>query len=139
MDFCGWVRKKTSLQAINKEESKLQVVKEEEVTSSVVSTTVEAEHGLKEDESEEEETASTEKRRDMACLVRKRTKAAKSSRRCSRDQSASAFRRLSPRVMISFVRRGSTSTTVVEITRLYSCSASRYLMFGSNRRYKPGD
>ena len=107
--------------------------------SSIVSTTVEAEHGSKEDESEEEEAALTEKRRDMARSVRKRTKAAKSSRRCFRDQSASAVRRLSPSVMISFDRRCSTSTTVVEIIRLYSCSASRYLMFGSNRRYKPGD
>ena len=38
-----------------------------------------------------------------------------------------------------FGRCNAAGLTVADIIRLYSCSASRYAKFRSNRRFKPGD
>ena len=38
-----------------------------------------------------------------------------------------------------FGRCNTAGQTVADIIRLFSCSASRYAMFWSNKRFKPGD
>ena len=124
-----------------KRDGKLQAVKEEEVTSIMVSSTAEGDHGSREGEPEEkEEFTWAARRRDIVSFLRKRTKLSRNTRRFSSDyQGAKAARRMSPSGKVVSVKKGATSAAVVEIIQLYSCSASRYLMFGSNRRYKPGD
>ena len=81
--------------------------------------------------------ADDDRRMHVEQLLRTRVQVGRRARRF-RGQIGKAVKR---RVTLarSSVRKGATSTAVVEIVKLYSGSASRYLMFRSNRRYKPGD
>ena len=38
-----------------------------------------------------------------------------------------------------FGRHNIAGQIVADIIKVYSCSAFRYVLFGSNRRFKPGD
>ena len=77
-------------------------------------------------------------RQDIVSFLR-RMRTVSRRGRIDRGQGARAVRRTRPIVQIRFVGWDAVSRSCVGVIQLYSCGASRYLMFGSNRRYKPGD
>ena len=93
---------------------------------------------------EESNLASCDHLREVEIILRRkfRGKRARMSHRVGkvgRQKYCGHTVRIKPRVKITFGSCAIASWPVETIIRLYSCSASRYTMFKSNRSYKPGD
>jgi len=119
-------------------ECSLHVIKEEGVTTSTFSAAAGADHDSIGSEPEGGNSALMVMRQDIVSFLRRRRTVSRRGR-IDRGQGARAVRRTRPIVQIRFVGWDAVSRSCVGVIQLYSCGASRYLMFGSNRRYKPGD
>ena len=120
--------RKTRISAkCRKYESNLRKVKEEEVVAGEPC-------GTPGNNSDKRDPADDERRRCIDQLLKKRTRVARRT-----GQRKLHRRKIKPRVKIRFGSWAITLWPVENIIRLYSCSAFRYVMFKSNRRYKPGD
>ena len=117
---------------------KLREIKEEAVTAETVSRSTVGDGGVRDNNSDEKNPTEDERRRQMAQILRKRTRSSQRVGRFRRQICGGSTERTRPRVKVMF---GSlvVSWRVENIIRFYSCSAFRYAMFKSNRRYKPGD
>lgn len=80
-----------------------------------------------------------ERRQQVVRILKKRTKLSQRAGRVRRQNGCGSTEKIRPRVEITFGSWAIESWPVENIIRLYSCSACRYGMFKSNRRYKPGD
>jgi len=84
-------------------------------------------------------STSCERRREVVTILRRKFRLAGGTRRTRRR-----FRKQANqgRIVVRVRWFGwyiTAGQTVADIIMLYSCSASRYAMFRSNRRFKPGD
>ena len=114
-----------------KTECSLHVIEEEGVTTGT----------LRDSAGEDHDFISSEiivMRQDIVSFLRRRRTVSRRGVR-NRGKGASGVRRTSPIAKIRWVGWFMMPQAWVRVIQLYSCSASRYLMFGSNRRYKPGD
>ena len=118
---------------------KLREIKEEAVTAETVRRSTEGDGGVRDNNSDEKNPTEDERRQQMAQILRKRTKSSQRVGRFRRQNCGGSTKRTRPRVKIVFGSWVGASWRVEDIIRLYSCSAFRYAMFKSNRRYKPGD
>ena len=86
-----------------------------------------------------DDSTSYERRREIVTILRRKFRLAGGTRRTRRQfrKRANQGRRV-VRVRC-FGRYITAGKTVADIIMPYSCSASRYAMFRSNRRFKPGD
>ena len=92
----------------------------------------------------ESDLVSHDQLREVEIIMRKkfrgkRTKKSNRVGRVVRQTCCGNTVRTKPRVEITLGSWAGPSWPVENIIRLYSCSASRYAMFKSNRRFKPGD
>ena len=85
-----------------------------------------------------EDSTSYLRRREVEVILRRKSKLCGGTRRAS-----SRFRERVTQGRVKrkglFGRHKAAGETVADIIVLCSCSASRYVMFRSNRRFKPGD
>ena len=80
-----------------------------------------------------------ERRQRIELAIRKRAKFSHRVCRVRRQTCYGEPKSVRPRVKITVGSWGRLLWPGVNIIRLFSCSASRYAMFKSNRSYKPGD
>ena len=120
-----------------KHSPRLMVIKEEANGSDEEDCKSEAEISSAVNLSNQEETIEDVGSREIVSMLKKRTVKCRHGTRVRSRIKTKKNRSLVK--LTSVVGRSSLPVIFSKIIRLYSCSAFRYAMFRSNRRYKPGD
>ena len=117
----------------------LQIIREENVTAEAMKDSVEGDGSVSGNNMNRKDSTEDERRQQVVRILKKRTKLSQRAGRVRKQNGCGSTEKIRPRVEITFGSWAIESWPVENIIRLYSCSACRYGMFKSNRRYKPGD